>query len=116
MSRSRRIVVVVFLFSSLVASRAAAQTPAAGLIAASGNIGILFPDNAFENTFVIEGTGEYYVTPRVSVRALLGYASPGFDNRTEDHFRQVRLLFNGIYNWERGNLHPYVTGGAGAYF
>ena len=47
---------------------------------------------------------------------MFSYASPGFENRTEDHFRQARLLFNGVYNWEMGVWHPFATGGAGIYW
>jgi hypothetical protein len=86
------------------------------MVALGAAIGVLFPDEAFENALVLEGNGEWYLTRRVSVRALLGWSSPGFDNRTEDHFRQVKLLFNGVYNWEGGVWHPFVSGGAGAYF
>jgi hypothetical protein len=100
----------------LAAPRASAQTPDTGIAAAGADIGIFFPDNAFENTLTFDVFGEYYVTPRVSVRGLFGYASPGFDGRTEDHFRQVRLLFNAVYNWEFVAWHPFVTAGAGAYF
>jgi opacity protein-like surface antigen len=100
----------------MLALPAAAQTPDTGLIAVGADLGVLFPDEAFESTLTFDGFGEYYVTPRVSIRGLLGYANPGFDGRTEDHFRQVRLLFNGIYNWELVQWHPFVTAGAGAYF
>jgi hypothetical protein len=34
----------------------------------------------------------------------------------EDHFRQSRWQFNGVYNWERGALHPFATAGAGIYW
>jgi hypothetical protein len=93
-----------------------AQTPDTGLIGAGGDIGVLFPASAFEKTLTLDAFGEYYVTPRVSVRALLAWANPGFDNRTEDKFRQTKLLFNGVYNWELVEWHPFVTAGAGAYF
>jgi hypothetical protein len=86
------------------------------MAAVGADLGAFFPDEAFENTLTLDGFGEYYLTPRVSVRGMLGWASPGFDGRTEDHFRQVRLLFNAAYNWELGTWHPFVTGGAGAYF
>jgi hypothetical protein len=99
-----------------LARPAAAQTPDTGLIGAGADLGVLFPDEAFENTLAFDVFGEYYVTPRVSVRGMFGLASPGFDGRTEDHFRQVRLLFNGVYNWEFVQWHPFVTAGAGAYF
>ena len=93
-----------------------AQTPNTGMPAAGVDIGVFLPDEAFENTLTFDAFGEYYVTPRISIRGLFGYASPGFDGRTEDHFRQVRLLFNGVYNWEFVEWHPFVTAGAGAYF
>jgi hypothetical protein len=95
---------------------AMAQTPAAGTKAAGVNVGVLFPDQAFERTVALEGFGEYYVAPRLSIRGLLGWANPSPDGRTEDHFRQIKLLFNGVYSWERGAWDPYVTAGAGAYF
>jgi hypothetical protein len=95
---------------------ASAQTPDKGLIGAGADVGVLFPDNEFENTITIDGFAEYYLSRRISVRGLLGWASPGFDNRTEDHFRQTHLIFNGVYNWEMGTWHPYATAGAGAYF
>ena len=114
--RLLRLIAAAAVLSLLFNLPAAAQTPDTGLIGAGGDIGVFFPDEAFENTFTIAGYGEYYVTPRISVRALLGWAKPGFENRTEDKFRQTRLLFNGVYNWEYGVWHPFVTAGAGAYF
>ena len=110
-----RLVTIVFAIA-LFTTAAHAQTPNTGLIAAGGDLGVFFPDEAFEKTLTVDAFGEYYVTPRISVRGLLGWASPGVDGRTEDHFRQVRLLFNGVYNWEFGTWHPYATGGAGFYF
>jgi hypothetical protein len=92
------------------------RTPDKGVIGYGVDLGVLFPDEAFENTLALDGYGEYYVTPRVSVRGLLGFASPGVANRTEDHFRQFKLLFSGVYNWEVGPWRPFATFGAGAYF
>lgn len=86
------------------------------MTAAGIDAGVFFPHDAFENTLTIEGFGEYYVAPRLSLRGMLNYANPGFQNRTEDHFRQARLTFNAVYNWEGGVWHPFVTAGAGAYF
>jgi outer membrane protein with beta-barrel domain len=95
---------------------AAAQTPDDGMIAVGADIGAFFPDDAFEDALTVDVFGEYYVTPRFSGRAMLAWTSPGVDGFTEDHFRQVKLLFNGVYNWEMGVWHPFVTAGAGAYF
>ncbi len=104
----------VLLF--VAADNAHAQTPIAGEPAVGFDIGVLFPDEAFEKAFTLDAFGEYYFTPRVSGRVLFGWASPGVENQTEDHFRQFKLLFNAVYNWEGGKIHPFVTGGAGAYF
>ena len=87
-----------------------------GQVAAGGDVGLHFPDAAFEKTVTLDGFAEYYIAPNVSVRGLLGWASPGFENFTEDHFRQVRLLFNAVYAWKGTQWHPYATAGAGAYF
>jgi hypothetical protein len=92
------------------------RTPDKGVIGYGIDAGVLFPDEAFENTFTFDGFGEYYVTPRVSVRGLLGLASPGSAANNEDHFRQVKLLFSGVYNWEKGSWRPFAQGGAGFYF
>jgi hypothetical protein len=114
--RSIRLSTAVAFLCALCAAPVAAQTPDTGLIGAGGDIGVFFPDEAFENTLTLDAFGEYYVTPRISVRGLLGWAKPGFENQTEDNFRQTRLLFNGVYNWEFVQWHPYVTAGAGFYF
>jgi hypothetical protein len=114
--RLRRLFCISAVLNCLILLPASAQTPDTGLIGVGGDIGVFFPDEAFEKTFTWDGFGEYYFAPRVSVRAMFSYASPGFENRTEDHFRQSRLLFNGVYNWEMGNLHPFATAGAGIYW
>lgn len=111
----RRLLVCVVLFSFGVLP-ARAQTPNTGMVAVGANVGAFLPDDQFEAAIAIDGMVEYYLTPRIGVRGLLGWASPGFDGRDDDHFRQVRLLFNVSYNWEFIEWHPYVTIGAGAYF
>jgi hypothetical protein len=117
MRRSAHLLCVVVLLSGFFATSAVAQTSVEpGAIAAGGNFGVFFPDEAFEKTIAIEGYGEYYATPNLSVRGLFGWARPGFENFTEDHFRQVKLLFNGTYYFRQQNWLPYVTAGAGAYF
>ena len=113
---STRLFTITVLIALLLIVPAQAQTPDTGLIGAGADIGVLFPDEALESTITLDGFAEYYVTPRISVRGLIGWASPGYENRTEDNFRQPRLLFNGVYNWEFGEWHPFVTAGAGAYF
>jgi len=116
MMRMRRLLCMTAVLSCLFLLPASAQTPDKGSTALGGDIGVFFPDEAFEKTFTYDFFGEYYVTPRARIRGMFSWASPGFENRTEDHFRQVRFLFNGVYNWERGKLHPFATAGAGFYF
>jgi opacity protein-like surface antigen len=116
MIRLRRLFCITVLLNCLFLLPASAQTPDTGLIGVGADIGVFFPDEAFENTFTWDAFGEWYLTPRISFRGMFSYAKPGFENRTEDHFRQSRLLFNAAYNWERGVIHPFVTGGAGFYF
>lgn len=97
-------------------SLSSAQTPNTGMTAAGVDAGVMIPHGALESTPTLDGFGEYYLTPRVSIRGLLGYAAPGFQDHNQDYFRQVRLAFNAVYNWEGGVWHPYATAGAGAYF
>lgn len=116
MTRLVRSSLVVLLLGWAWPSLSYAQTPDTGMTGVGLDAGVVVPHGDFENTPTLDGFGEYYLTPRVSVRGMLGWASPGFKNRTEDHFRETRLTFNAVYNWEGGVWHPYVTAGAGAYF
>jgi len=91
-------------------------TPDKGVIAYGGDVGALFPDEEFEDTLTWDAYGEYYVHPRISVRGMFVWANPGVTNRTEDHFRQVKLLFGGAYNFKYKLLRPFAEGGAGVHF
>jgi hypothetical protein len=121
-SRARRVVhaagalLIVLGMVSEIHAQTRVRTPDKGVIGYGIDGGVLFPDEGFENTLAIDGFGEYYVTPRVSVRGMLAFASPGVNGRTEDHLRQVKLLFSGVYNWEKGSWRPFGTFGAGVYF
>jgi hypothetical protein len=115
MRRLTHLISVFTVVGVLLAAPLSAQTTQ-GQMAAGLDAGIFFPDEAFEKAVTIDAFGEYYATPHISVRGLFGWASPGFENFTENHFRQVRLLFNGVYSWSGDRWHPYATAGAGAYF
>jgi hypothetical protein len=97
-------------------AQARVRTPDKGVIGYGVDAGVLFPDDAFENTLTVDGFGEYYATPRVSIRGMLSVASPGLALRTEDHFREMKLIFSGVYNWEHKSWRPFALVGAGAYF
>jgi hypothetical protein len=116
MRRSIRLLTLTAIVTALFALPARAQTPDTGLIGVGADIGVLFPAEAFEKTLTFDGFAEYYLTPRIGLRGMLAWAKPGSENRTEDKFRQTKLLFNGVYNWEFIEWHPFVTAGAGAYF
>lgn len=116
MTRLFRTICITAVLSSITVLPLAAQTPNEGMVGVGADIGVFFPDEVFENAPTLDAFGEVYVTPRVSVRGLFAWTSPGLERRTEDHFRRFKLLFNGVYNWEFGVWHPFVTAGAGAYF
>lgn len=111
-------VLLVSIVGTAVSARAQvpATTPDKGVVAYGFDVGVVFPDDQFEHTLTLDGFGEYYVTPRISVRSMFSWASPGLSGRTEDHFRQAKLLFGGIYNWKYRTLRPFAGAGAGAYF
>jgi hypothetical protein len=121
-SRARRVVhvagalLILLGMASEIDAQTRVRTPDKGVIGYGIDGGVLFPDEGFENTCTFDGFGEYYVSPRVSVRALLAFASPGLSGGNEDHFRQTKLLFSGVYNWEKGSWRPFAQAGAGFYF
>jgi hypothetical protein len=110
------LVTVAFVATIGSAAAQTIDTPDKGVVAYGGDIGVLIPDDTFENTLTVDGFGEYYVTRRVSVRGMFVWASPGFSGRTEDHFRQAKLLFGGNYHWSYKAWRPFAGGGAGAHF
>jgi hypothetical protein len=86
-------------------------------MAVSGSFGFAAPfDGPFDSLApAITGTFEYYTTPRISWRGLLGFTSfatnlPG-DPKVDSTFMNA----NFVYNWEQGNLHPFATAGIGIY-
>lgn len=115
MTRHLKLLCIAAVLGGNVLS-ASAQTTERGTPAVGGDIGILFPDEAFENTVTLDAFGELFLTPRISARGMLAWASPGVTGQTEDHFRQFKLLFNGVYNWDFEKWRPFATAGAGVYF
>jgi len=104
------------LASPILAQTARVRTPDKGVIGYGVEGGVLFPDAAFENTLTYGGFGEYYVSPRLGIRGLLTFANPGFTGTNADSFRQTKLLFSGVYNWEKSSWRPFAQAGAGFYF
>ena len=121
-------VVAVFGLSLLVGlPRAEAQrrrqppapprAPAEGMWAVGGSAGVAAPtDDSLSTGFDLAGNVEGYLTSRVSVRAQVSGAwwdvvGRGFTGTVSP------FVFDGnlVYNWEGGKVHPFVTGGVGAY-
>jgi hypothetical protein len=108
------------LFAGLLNARTAhaqRRAPAAGMLAVGGSIGAtVAADSSFDHGLELAGTIEGYLTPRISIRGLVG--ATWWDIIGRGFTGTVRPLFvdgNVVYNWEGGALHPYVTGGVGIY-
>ena len=108
----------LLLMAGPTASLAATSTaPKEGDMAVSFNAGLA---NAFDDDFddvepVFTGSFEYYSTPRISWRGLLGITSFDTDLSGDASLDFTFLDANILYNWEGGRIHPYVTGGVGLY-
>jgi opacity protein-like surface antigen len=91
------------------------RVPHEGSSAVGIDIGAFMPSaDQLDGSFMFGVLYEYYLTPRVSVRTDFGWANPG-SNGT-DSLRQIPLRADVNYNWERGEWHPFVGAGIGAYF
>jgi hypothetical protein len=101
---------------ALAQTQPSVTTPDKGVVGYGADVGVLFPDDQFESTVTFDAYGEYYLHPRVSVRGMFAWANPGVSNQTEDHYRQVKLLFGAAYNWRYKMLRPFAGGGGGAHF
>src|SRR5262245_45367650 len=100
-----------------LAAHKPSQAPKAGDMAVSANLGF---SHSFDDNFegvepLLTGTFEYYTTPRVSWRGLLGFTSFDADNPSDAEVEHTFINGNVLYNWEGGWVHPYVTGGVGFY-
>jgi len=92
------------------------RQPHEGSIGVGADFGLFAPaDSAFESTIMLEGHGDFYLTPRWAVRLGLGWADPSFERESTDSLRQVRIGGDLIYNWEGGRWHPFAGAGIGAH-
>ena len=88
--------------------------PHAGSLAIGADFGFYRPATDFLVSLTPEVLLEFYVTERVSIRLLGGWARTKFANGTGsmDHLRSTT---NVAYNWEYDYWHPYVSAGIGLY-
>ena len=93
------------------------RVPDYGTVGVGVSFGAAIPnDESFSTGLTTSVEAERYVTPRLSVRALFGgnwndIVNRGFSGTTTP----IRLNGNVVYNWEGGQVHPFVTGGGGWY-
>ena len=109
----------LFVCVALIPSVASAQrrVPAAESGAVGGDVGIFLPrSEALDAGPVLQGFYEYYFTPRASLRLGLGWENPSFAGRDDEKLRTVRIAVDGVYNWERGAVHPFVGAGIAVHF
>ena len=108
---------LTLLVSFPLSAFAQERVPYAGSAAAGFDVGVFVPgSNELSNSVVLNGTYEFYVTPRISVRAGLGWTDPAFSVGAVNSLMQVPLTIDGVYNWEGGKWHPFVGAGMGIHF
>jgi len=108
---------LVLLLSLPSTGVAQERVPHTGSAAGGFEVGTFFPgSDELSSSVVVNGLYEYYLTPRVSVRASFGWADPRFSTGAVNSLSQMPLTVSGEYNWEGGKWHPFVGAGAGLYF
>jgi hypothetical protein len=115
MRQTSIILLLVFVVAGASPALAQRRVPNTGMAGIGASVGAALPaESNLENGLELAGNLEGYLTPRVSIRAQLGTAWLDFTGGRNT----ARPLFvdgNIVYNWEGGQWHPYVTGGAGYY-
>lgn len=100
-----------------VLAEAQERVPHEGSTAVGIDVGAFVPTaDQLDNSLLLNVLYEYYVTPRVSLRTVFGWADPEFKRSSIDSLRQLPLRLDVNYNWEGGRWHPFVGTGVGAYF
>ena len=110
---------IPFTFFLAVATGAAAQgrVPAEDSGAVGGEVGVVAPRaDALSTGLTLDGFYEYYFSPRTSLRVGLGWANLPFEREDDDSLRWLRVPIELIYNFEQGDIHPFVGAGLGIYF
>jgi opacity protein-like surface antigen len=104
--------------SSGTASSGKATTPAAGTWAGGVDVGFANPigDDDLDVEPFGDGYIEYFFTPNVSLRGMLGlYSFEGPDGNGPGDLDLIVFNANVAYQWEGGTVHPFVLGGFGFY-
>jgi hypothetical protein len=117
-SKSRLLSALLVTLVPIVSLAATPSTaPKAGDMAAGGSLGFAAPfDGPFDSVEpAITGTFEYYTTPRISWRGLLGFTSFSADLPGDPKADVAFINASFVYNWECGKVHPFATAGIGVY-
>lgn len=103
---------------ALPALAAAQRMPAEGGWSVWAGLGLTNPAGDDIDAAVGASTGlDYFVTRNFSLGAMGGIWKADTDfGLGDDEAREAYVTFVGTYNWEGGNVHPFIQGGAGAYF
>lgn len=110
-----RLLTAILLVLTPAVLRAQAPVPDTGMAAVGGEAGAFVPsEDHLEPGLALEGTFEYYLSPRLGLRLGFGWTEPDFDFGN-DSLRYLRFPLDMVYNWEGGELHPFVGGGIAAY-
>jgi len=100
-----------------VTARAQRRVPHTESTAVGFEAGAFVPTaDSLDNGPILGGFYEYYVTPRVSLRAAASWSDVPFKESASGSIRQVPIHLDLNYNWEGGRWHPFVGVGGGAYF
>jgi len=109
---------VTLLAMGAAPAAAQARVPDTGMSAFGVTLGASIPrDEALANGLDLGAQGEYYLSPRVSVRGKISgpwfdIQRPGFPDST---VHPIAFEGNIVHNWEEGIWHPYATAGIGWY-
>jgi len=114
-----RTLATLFAMTALaIPTGAAAQLrePEAGSFTLGGDVGFMVADDDDLHVgFTPAIHGEFYVTPRLSVRALGGWSRNRYIGTQDWYLDQYRGTFSVIYNWEGDLWHPFVAAGVGVH-
>jgi Outer membrane protein beta-barrel domain len=114
-SSAIRLVLLAALLTA-VPTLASAQ-PLPGQVAAGGDIGLFVPsDEQLDAGWMADGFVEFYATRRVGFRPIVTAIRNGYELADDTDERQLRLGLDVIYNWEGGNIHPFLGAGIGIHF
>ena len=116
-SVGRVVSVTMILLAIGVPAGAQQRVPDRGMFALGLNAGFAIPhDDLLETGTYTSVNGEFYLTPRFSLKAQFGGAwFEADDDFLDEQVSPMHLIGTAVYNWEYGKIHPYAGAGAGWY-